>query len=109
MLVSTIITVLVGATLWWAYAAIDCGITKTYVSVSGETSAEVAGQLLAIVPIVAANPTDRAAVLAAASSAAKNAVPSEKGRYTWVGQLGFRFGADGRLLHVTTDPSASDT
>jgi hypothetical protein len=100
--IATLSALLVGSNAWWAYKALDGGISYTYLSASYETASELSEQTKAIVQVLTQPSASKPQVLAAAARAAKSSAPYEKLGYTWVGQLGLKFNEHGRLVHVIT-------
>lgn len=92
-------TALVVSNAWWLYKTIDFGITHTYAMQSCDENAEALDQLLAMLPATAQPGASRASVIDAARRE-NDEVEFEKDGYTWVGQLGLRFDAEGRLIEV---------
>lgn len=91
---------LVGSNIWWAYGALDAGITYTYQQDSLQKSQEALKQALAVIK-ASAQGAKKGAVLAAAISNAEGATePFEKGGYIWVGSIGLRFSQGGHLQEV---------
>lgn len=102
LLIGILLVCLVGSNTWWAYRAIDDGISYTYLNASYDTAAELSEQTRAIVQVLTQPSALKPEVLAAAARASKAAAPYEKLGYTWVGQLGLKFNEQGRLVHVIT-------
>lgn len=91
---------LVLSNAWWAVQMVDASITHTYAEDSRVHAERALSQSLAILPLVARG-ADRESVLATASSAHGTAAEAfEKEGYVWVGELGLRFDAQGRLVAV---------
>ena len=88
---------LIGSNIWWAYGALDAGITYTYQQDSLQKSQEALKQALAVIKASGQGAT-KDAVLAAAISNAEDAIePFEKEGYIWVGSIGLRFSEGGQL------------
>jgi hypothetical protein len=92
-------TGLVASNAWWLYNTIDFGVTHTYAMQTCSEDAEALDQALAMLPVAAQSGASRASIIAAARRG-KDQVEFEKDGYTWVGRLGLRFDADGRLVEV---------
>lgn len=95
---------LVASNVWWAYRALDAGISYTYLSVSAEESQQGLAQALAIIKATANHGATRAEVIAAAKKAAPGLEPFEKEGYLWVGSLGLRFNEAGQLVEAVSAP-----
>jgi hypothetical protein len=104
IVLSATIALLMASNAWLAFGVVDCGISRTYRDVSVRDSAIALRQLLAIVPVTAASPQDKGAVLAAATKAADHPDSFEKEGYVWTGRIGLKFGPDNRVVEVVTNP-----
>jgi len=93
---------LVVSNLWWFGLLLDAGITATYRDDSFDRHHRALAELLAVVPAAADPAATRESVLSAARDAAGDDDPFEKEGFVWVGQLGYRFDDDGRLVEVQT-------
>jgi Co/Zn/Cd efflux system component len=102
ILMSVAIIILLMSNVWFAYASLDCGVSLSYRDVSLHDNATALRQALAILPTVAAAPTDRDAVIAAALRSADHPDTFEKDGYLYIGRLGLKFSADGKLIDATT-------
>ena len=99
-ILSAVIVLLVASNLWSAYKVVDGGITLTYQRASLDDATIALRQTMAILPVVAANPGDRAAILSGAQRSADGSQSFEKEGFIWVGRIGLKFGLDGKLLEV---------
>ncbi len=102
---STIATTLLGIALiasnaWWAYHALDAGVSYTYQGVTLEENRQGLAQALAIINSTASQGASRAEVIAAAQNAWPSSEPFEKEGYLWVGRLGLRFNDAGQLVEA---------
>lgn len=88
---------LVGSNIWWAYGALDAGITYTYQQDSLQRSQEALKQSLAVIKASGQGATKDAVLAAAISSAEGVTEPFEKEGYIWVGSIGLRFSEGGHL------------
>lgn len=93
---------LVVSNLWWLYVVFDAGVSDTYLRVSFDEHHQALAELLAVVPAATDPAATRESVLSAARDAAGDDDPFEKEGFVWVGQLGYRFDDDGRLVEVQT-------
>lgn len=94
---------LIGTNVWWAYNALDNGVTLTYLEDSMQHAARGFNQSVAIIPLVA-NGAGREEIIAAALKASDLDIePFEKDGYIWVGELGIKFNAAGKLTEVVTE------
>lgn len=89
---------LLATNAWWAYSTIDFGITHTYAMQSCEEDAQALKQTVSLLPIVAAS--TRSEIITAAMLR-PDEQPFEKDGFTWVGRLGLRFDAQGKLVEVS--------
>ena len=92
-------TTLVASNAWWLYKAIDTGITRAYATQTCTENAEALAQAISALPVAARLDTSRDAVVAAARRGTDEVVFDKDG-LTWVGRLGLRFDAQGRLVEV---------
>lgn len=93
-------TALVVSNAWWAYRLLDAGVTHTYQSASLEESQQALAQSLAVIKVMAVSNHSQQAVIDAAKAAWPGVEPFEKDGYLWVGRLGLRFNAAGRLVEA---------
>jgi hypothetical protein len=93
---------LVASNGWWAWTALDAGVTAAYHEQAFAEHHQALAELLAVVPVASDPAATRESVLAAARTAARRGVEFEKDGFAWVGQLGYRFDARGRLREVRT-------
>ena len=93
---------LVASNAWWAYRLLDAGVTQTYQSASLEESQQALSQSLAVIKAMAASNYSQQAIIGAAEAAWPGDEPFEKDGYLWVGRLGLRFNAEGRLVEAVT-------
>lgn len=98
---------LVGSNLWWAYGALDAGITYTYQQDSLEKNQEALKQALAVIKASAKGGSKEAVLAVAASNAGGASEPFEKEGYVWVGSIGLRFSESGQLQEAMTSWSPS--
>ena len=91
---------LIGSNIWWAYGALDAGITYTYQQDSLQKSQEALTQAVAVIKASGQGATKEAVLAAAISSAEGATEPFEKEGYIWVGSIGLRFSEGGHLQEV---------
>lgn len=91
---------LIASNAWWAYQALDAGVSYTYQGISLEENQQGLSQTLAIINVAAAQGASRAEVVAAAQKAWPSSEPFEKEGYLWVGRLGLRFNEAGQLVEA---------
>jgi hypothetical protein len=94
---------LLASNLWWAYVMVDAGVSASYRHDDLDRHHAALGEAIAIAPVAARASATREEVLAAARAAAKGDQGFEKEGLVWVGELGYRFDADGRLIEVRTN------
>ncbi|PWV60202.1 hypothetical protein [Plasticicumulans acidivorans] len=90
--------------VWWAYRLLDAGVSYTYQGASLEESQQALAQALAVIDALGAERRSREQVVQAVQAAWPSVEPFEKDGVLWVGRLGLRFDAAGRLIEATTDP-----
>ena len=100
ILLSSIIVLLLASNAWFAYWGANCGVTLSYYDQQHWEDEAALDQTLAMLPVVAASPQDREAVIQAASRSSGQSASFERDGYLWVGRLGLKFGADNRLVKV---------
>jgi len=88
---------LIGSNIWWAYGALDAGITYTYQQDSLQKSQEALKQTLAVIKASGQGATKEEVLAAAMSNAEGVTEPFEKEGYIWVGSIGLRFSEGGHL------------
>lgn len=93
---------LVGSNLWWLYVAFDTAVTTSYREQTFDEHREALAELLAVAPAAADPAATPGSVLDAARAAAGEGVSFEKEGFVWIGKLGYRFDAAGRLVEVQT-------
>ena len=91
---------LIGSNAWWAYRAVDAGVTAGYHEASFREHHQALAQAIAILPVAANPDATPAQVLEAAKQAARTSNTFEEDGFVWVGQLGLKFSGAGRLLEV---------
>lgn len=91
---------LVGSNAWWAYHALDSGVSAMYADVVLQENHRALAQMLAIIPVAASPDSTPAQVLSAAQRAAPGSQPLEKDGFTWVGGIGLRFSETGRVVEA---------
>jgi len=90
---------LVGSNAWWLYNTLDFGVTHTYAMQVYDEQEQALSQALSLLPVAVRPNATRDAVIAAARRGRDEFVFDKDG-FTWVGRLGLRFDADGRLLEA---------
>jgi hypothetical protein len=95
-----LVVALVASNAWWAYHALDHGITLTYMGVSLDDNKEALSQTLAILPVVATANASREGVLAAARLPGDKSEAFEKDGFVWIGKIGLKFDSKGQFLQA---------
>jgi hypothetical protein len=98
MAISLLAVTLVITNGWWAYRLLEAGVSYTHQGVSLEQSRESLSRALAIIRVLGAGDASRRQVIKAAQQASPSVTPFEKEGYVWMGELGLRFDASGRLV-----------
>lgn len=100
---AAVITGLLITNLLAAHAAVDCGISLTYLDDSTTHTSMALQQTQAILPLVAKGADRQTIVQAVQATQANPAAPFEKDGYLWVGELGLKFDQDGHFLELASD------
>ena len=87
---------------WWAYRAVDGGISYTYLLASHETAATQLMTAKAVINAAVQSGASRSSVVQAAQVASQGSQPFEKDGTVWVGDLGLQFTPQGNLAKVIT-------
>jgi len=100
VLIAMLAIALAGTNAWWAYNAIDAGISRTYQGVSLEDNREALRQTIAIISEIAKLNANRESIIRAAAVPGDNSEPLEKEGFVWVGKIGLRFDEAGELVEA---------
>ena len=86
---------------WWAYRALDSGITYTYQQASLDEATQAMNQALALLNAMAADgDLTRQELIRVADNAWSAGEPFEKEGFVWVGRLGLAFDGTGNLIRT---------
>lgn len=96
-----LVLLLIGSNAWWAYHAVDAGVTQTYMGVSLDDNKQALAQTLTLLPVVARPGATRADVVAAARAVGPQSEPFEKDGFFWVGKIGLKFNEHGHLVEAS--------
>lgn len=99
--IGVLTALLIVTNLWWAYNALDNGITYTYLKISLENNEEALAQALAVIEAVAHVGATRQSIIKAARDAGSNSEPFEKDGYVWVDSIGLKFDSTGHLISAS--------
>ena len=99
--ICSLVVLLVGSNLFWAYRLLDAGVSYTYLHSSLEDSREVADRALAVLKETSRETATRESIIAAAVAGQPGTEPFEKDGFVWVGNLGLRFNDDGKLIETS--------
>ena len=99
--IGVLIALLIATNLWWAYNALDSGITYTYLKISLENNEEALAQTLAVIEAVSQVDATRESIIKAARNAGSNSEPFEKDGYVWVDSIGLKFDSTGHLINAS--------
>lgn len=104
--IALLVALLLGSNLLWFYTVLDGAVASTHRQQAYEDAQNAARQTLAVLTEVAAGNASRQRVIDAAVRAHPDAEPFEKDGFVWVGGIGLRFAADGRLVEAvpSVDP-----
>ena len=98
--IALLVVALVGSNAWWAYRALDAGVTQTYLGVSLDDNKQALAQTLKLLPVVARAGVSRAHIVAGASLPGDHDEPFEKDGFVWVGKIGLKFNEQGQLVEA---------
>lgn len=101
LIIGVLVALLIGTNGWWAYNALDSGVTYSYAQVSLEENKQALAQSLAVIEATAEYDATRNSIIQAARAASGYPEPFEKDGYVWVGSIGLEFNSDGRLTSVS--------
>ena len=99
-LIFVLIAALLGSNAWWAYRAVDAGITRSYASITEAETRQALAQTTALVRAMATGSYSRQALIEAARGPMPKSEPFEKDGFVWIGQIGLKFDAAGTLLNL---------
>lgn len=102
-LVLVLIAALIGSNAWWAYQAIDAGITRSYTEISAAETRQALAQTRALVRAMAKGSYTRQTLIEAARQPVPESEPFEKEGFVWIGQLGLKFDAAGTFLQLNEE------
>jgi hypothetical protein len=100
LVIATLAVALAATNAFWLYKTVDSGVSHSHLSDSYQDARSAALQALAILPVVARLESSKSDVVAAAAKASGDTAPFEKDGYTWVGSMGLKFDASGRLVEA---------
>ena len=89
---------LVLSNVWWVYRLLDAGVTQTYMGANLEDHKHALTQSLTLLPVVARPGVTRKEILAAVRLPGDNLDSFEKDGFVWIGKIGLKFDAQGRLV-----------
>lgn len=98
---------LIGSNAWWAYHAVDAGITRTYADISATETRQALAQTQALVRTMAKGSYTKQTLIDAARQPVPEIEPFEKDGFIWIGQIGLKFDAAGTFLQL--NEHADDT
>ena len=99
--IAVLALLLIGSNGWWAYHALDVGVTQAYQGDSLNANKKALAQMIALLPLVARPNITRAEIIAAARIPGSHPEPFEKDGFVWVEMIGMRFNEKGQLIEVT--------
>ena len=100
-IIGALIALLITTNGWWAYNALDTGVTYSYSQVSLENNKEALAQSLAVIEAAAQTDATKRSIIQAARTAGSNTEPFEKDGYVWVGSIGLKFDTTGHLMSAS--------
>lgn len=99
--IAVLAAALVASNVWWAYLAIDRGISRAYLQATYDTDSALLKQALAVLAKPAAS---KAEILAAVRGSTASGQPYDKDGFVWVGELGLKFDSYGHLVKAIAGP-----
>ncbi|MEQ8269318.1 hypothetical protein [Algiphilus sp.] len=91
---------LIVSNAWWAFSALDSGVTYTYQQDQLQLERESVTQLLAVSNAIAGGATTKEELVVVASQTANTPLAFEKGGFVWVGAIGLRFDESGEIIEL---------
>ena len=100
---SSIVIAVLGAALVvsniaWAFNAFDVGISRSYERASYGVESDALTRALAVIPVVAKERSSKEEIIGAARRKGDSVDVFEKDGVTWIGNLGLRFEATGKVV-----------
>ena len=96
-IIVVLIALLIATNGWWAYNALDTGITYSYSQVSLDNNKEALAQSLAVIEAAAQADATKQSIIQAARAAGSNSEPFEKDGFVWIDSIGLKFDSAGHL------------
>ena len=96
--IGVLITLLLATNAWWAYHAIDAGVSDSYALVSLNDNKQALAQSLAVIEAAARPGATKQSIVRAAQDAGSSSEPFEKDGFVWVSSIGLKFDPSGRLI-----------
>ena len=93
---------LVLSNIAWAFNAFDVGISRSYERASYNVDSDALTRALAVIPVVAKQPSSKEEIIRAAQRKGDSVDVFEKDGVTWIGSLGLRFDATGKVVKACT-------
>ena len=100
ILIVLLTVALIASNAWWAYAALDDGVSDGYREVVLHDNQIALAQSLAVFSELSNRSATRASIIGAAQRVSGDRSPFEKDGFVWVGSIGLRFDPEGRLVEV---------
>ena len=98
----SLVALLVISNAWWAFRTHDQAADIQYCKIEAKAYGNALDQAVAVMPVIAKDSSDRAAIVSAAQRVLTNGRTFEKDGFVWVGPIGFKFGPDKRLTEART-------
>jgi len=98
--IALLAALLVLTNLFWLYTVIDQSVSRSYLEVSYREAQATAEQAIALLPMAARPNVARQDLVDAARLAAPEDEPFEQDGFVWLGHVGLRFDASGRLVEA---------
>jgi hypothetical protein len=89
---------LVVSNVAWAFNAFDVGISRSYERASYDVESDALTRALAVIPVAAKERSSKEEIVGAARRKGDTVDVFEKDGVTWIGNLGLRFEATGRVV-----------
>lgn len=102
IVIAVLAAALVVSNIAWAFNAFDVGISRSYERASYGVESDALTRALAVIPVVAKERSSKEEIIGAAQRKGDSADVFEKDGLTWIGNLGLRFDATGKVVKACT-------
>jgi hypothetical protein len=102
IVIAVLAAALVVSNIAWAFNAFDVAISRSYERASYDVESDALTRALAVIPVVAKERSSKEEIIGAARRKDDSADVFEKDGLTWIGNLGLRFDATGKVVKACT-------